>query len=253
MGRQQRPWDTCRGHRRGRGQRHRGRGHRTRRPPVGRPRVPAGRLLADQLDRLRHRLGDRPARPERPRKAAHRGRQHEPARRGGRRSELRLHGSGPRASRDLRIGRAGHHVRRRGRERLDLVQRMATGFLRRGHHGLGHRRLRRRQRQPVIGDLHELRAARRRRHLRRLLEPRLRCRHHRARRVRPIDVPRQHLRHDLGHLDGVAGRDRRGRRVQVAPPGRDARARSGSACAPPPPSTGGRRPIPTASRIRSST
>ena len=69
-------------------------------------------------------------------------------------------------------------------------------------------------------DVHVVRAPGRRRHVRRLLEPRLRRRHHRARRVRPVDVQGQHLRHDLGHVDGIAGRRRCRGRVQGAPPGR---------------------------------
>ena len=92
----------------------------------------------------------------------------------------------------------------RGRE-------LAPGVVQRGRHGVGDGRLRRQARRTRERPLCRVRSARQRRHVRRLQQLRARHRCRGARCLRPVDVPRQHIRDDIGDIHGDAARGRSAR------------------------------------------
>ena len=208
LARRPRPRDARRRHRRRPRQHPWRRRRRARRAPLVGARVHGDRLQPHLVDRLRHRLGHLEARSEQLGTPADRGGQHEPPRQGHRRPELWLLGHRHRAPGDLPLDRARDALRRRRRQRFERGRELAPGVVQRGRHGVGDGRLRRQARRTRERPMRRVRPARQRRHVRRFQQLRARRRRRGPRRLRPVDVPRQHLRDDIGDVHGDAARGR---------------------------------------------
>ena len=90
--------------------------------------------------------------------------------------------------------------------------------LQRGHHGVGPRGHRRQVRRPGREPLLLVGHVRRGRHVRRLQQLRLGCRHHRAGQMHLVDDSRAQLRVLVRDVDGRSGGHGRGRALQGEPP-----------------------------------